>query len=113
MLFRSDVDLFDASVVTRPQYSKGTTISARAAGLDGRGIDEFHRHRLQEQEYEILRDAPGFRITPDLRVVPMSQTEVDVRTDAQNQLRAERQARQIARDAAREEIEELKEAFGL
>jgi HK97 family phage prohead protease len=109
----TDVDLFDISVVTNPAYKNGTSVSARAAGADGKALDEFHRRRLQEQEYEILKDAPGFIITKDLRVIAMSQEEVDLRTDARNRLRAAEQATEIVRDAAREEIEKVKRSLGL
>lgn len=109
----TDVDLFDISVVTNPAYRKGTSVSARGAGADGKALDEYHRRRLQEQEVEILRNAPGFIIGKDLRVRPMTQAEVDLRTDARNRLRTAELATEIARDAARDEIAAVKEELGL
>jgi uncharacterized protein len=108
--YRTLVDiklLLDCSPAAYPAGSE-TTLSARGAGADSKAVDAYHRKRLQEIEVEILRNAPGFRITEDLRVLPMSQAEVDIRTDARNQLRAERLGREIARDSAREEIENMK-----
>ena len=104
----TDVDLYDISVVAYPCYKTGTSVSARHAGADGKALDDFHRRRLKELEAEILRDAPGFVIGKDGHITSMSQSEVDVRTDARNQLRAERIGREIAADEARTEIEETK-----
>jgi HK97 family phage prohead protease len=103
----TDVDLFDCSAVTYPA-NKGTTVSARNAVVDGEALDTYHRRRAKELEYEILRNAPGYRITADLRVLPMSQSEVDARVDAENRLAAERIGQQIARDLALTEIENVK-----
>jgi uncharacterized protein len=104
--------LLDVSPVVYPAGSE-TSISARAAGADGKALDEYHRRRLQEIEAEILRDAPGFRITGDGRVVAMSESEVAARVDARNRIRAAEQATEIVRDAAREEIETTKRSLGL
>ena len=103
----TDVDLFDVSAVTYPA-NKGTTVSARHAVADGAALDEYHRKRAKELEYEILRDAPGFRITADLRVEPMGQFETDARIDAENQLAVERIGRVVARDRALLELERVK-----
>lgn len=113
----TDVDLFDASVVTRAQYSKGTSVSARAAGADGKALDEYHRKRLNEIEVQVLLDAPGYRYTTDERGQPcvraMTQAEVDARADAANAIRVLRAAKEIARDRVKAEIEEVREELGL
>jgi HK97 family phage prohead protease len=108
--YRTLVDikqLLDCSPVTYPAGSE-TTLSARGAGADGAALDTYHRRRLKELEVEILRHASGFVIDKDGHVRARSQTQVDVRTDARNQLVAERQGREIARDNAKVEIELLK-----
>ncbi|MGD1080391.1 MAG: HK97 family phage prohead protease [Candidatus Sulfotelmatobacter sp.] len=107
-----DLDLFDASVVTFAQYKEGTSVSARHANADGPALDAYHRRRAAEIEAEILRNAPGFHITEDLRVLPMSQAEVDARTDARNRIRAAELAQEIIRDQARAEIAAAKRQLG-
>jgi HK97 family phage prohead protease len=106
-----DLDLFDASVVTYPQYKTGTSVSARHAVADDAALDEYHRRRAKEIEAEILRNAPGFIITEDLRVLPMSQAEVDARTDARNRIRAAEIEQQILRDQTLAEIEAAKKGL--
>ena len=102
--------LLDCSPVTYPAGSE-TTLSARGAGADGLALDEYHRRRAKEIEAEILRNAPGFVITEDHRVLPMSQAEVDARTDARNRIRAAEIEQQILRDQALAEIEAAKKGL--
>lgn len=109
----TDVDLFDVSVVTYPCYPKGTSVSARHAVADGPALDAYHRKRAKEIEVEILRNAPGYRITSDLRVLPMTAAEVEARVDAENRRRCEEIGREIARDQVLLEIEAAKKELGL
>jgi HK97 family phage prohead protease len=103
-----DLDLFDASVVTFAQYQEGTSVSARHAIADGPALDAYHRKRAKELAYEILRNAPGYRITADLRVLPMSAAEVAAREDAEIALRVRKLDEQVRRDRALLEIEAVK-----
>ena len=121
----TDVDLFDVSVVTNPAYPTGTTVQARS---EVRSVDYVVdrwrastpqnewaelRKKAAEQEIEILREAPGDRITPDLRVVPMTQTEVDAYVDARNQVRLQEVEKLIRQDELRSEFEVFKKELEL
>lgn len=105
----TDVDLFDASVVTYPQYKEGTSVSARHANADGPALDEYHRRRAKELEIEIKAQSPSFVIfrneAGELDVRGRSQFEHDAWVDAQNQLAVERLGRIVERDKTLSEIE--------
>jgi uncharacterized protein len=99
--------LLDCSPVTYPA-GRETTLSARSAGADDAALDAYHRKRAKELEYEILRNAPGYRITADLRILPMSAAEVAAREDAEIALRVRKLDEQVRRDQALLEIEAVK-----
>ena len=111
-----DVNIMEISITAFPAYPDGTSVSARSAANyafpDGPALDAYHRRRAAEIEAEILRNALGFHITSDLRVLPMTQAEVDQRTDARNRIRAAEIAQEIIRDQARAEIEAAKRQLG-